>query len=209
MEIKKVLKQFNLDNDSAHLEVFIGKNLNRQLFAINNKIFFDVLLGYLQKNGWFVQHQSLTKSSFFPDGIIESSLQNKPSSLLNLSVPFTSTNKVYNTKGPQVKKYKGTYYDVMCCYCQREPVEEPAVETDRVYTEITQEVTVFSKKSFPFTIHFNVEKADGTAFYSVKVVFTEPVENDDQLNELFEIIDMAMAKYKKTDRTVDSRFEPI
>jgi hypothetical protein len=207
MEIYKVIQHFHLDKEASQLEIYIGKNLNRQMFTLNNKIFFDVLLGYIQKNGWYVEKQGVVKS-FSGNNVLQSTIQNKPSTLLEFSVPFTNTITTYKKTNNVIKKYRGTYYDIICSYYQKQIVDDE-LHMDSIYNEIIQEETIFSKKATPFTIHFNVEKGKDTNYYLVKVVFTEPLNNEEVPEELFELVDMAMAKYKKTDKTISSVFEPI
>ena len=66
MELDSILKKFKLD-DSNYVEIFIGKMINKEKFIVNNKIFFDILTNYLQKNSWNIKSQNISKKYFIED----------------------------------------------------------------------------------------------------------------------------------------------
>ncbi len=210
MEIIDLVQRFTIDSQHI-LEIYIGKNLNRNLFTVNNKIFFDILLQYIQKNGWYTVSQSVIKTYSTPSMVLESKVENKPSSYLDYSIPTTTTYSAYKKDQSNTKKYKGTYYDLLCSNYHKNPilVQEFQQDMDQVYNETVQEVTIFEKKNTSCSIHFVVEKENNNQFYSIKVVFDRSIENLDHIIELFEIIDLAMSRYKKTDKTISSRFDLI
>ena len=212
MNINQVINRFPLDKVDTVLEIFIGKNLNRQMFNINNKIFFDIVYSYLIKNGWNIQNQYIMKSIQSKNIILENVLQNELSNLFNFEIPFTSNSTLYRKNNVSIKKYKGTYYDILCNYYEKQNLDTQEFQKniDSIYNETIEEITIFHKKSTPFSIQLNLEKiSESMNTYSVKVIFTDSISNEESILELFEIIDLAMSKYKKTDKTITSIFEPL
>lgn len=212
MYINQIINRFSLEADFSTLEIFIGKNINKQMFNINNKIFFDVIYTWLIKNGWFIQNQYILKSVQSKDVVLESIINNDISDLLDFEIPFTSQSKLYKKNNDTIKKYKGTYYDILCNHYTKQYIELDDFQQhiDSIYNETIEEVTIFHTKSIPVTIQLNLERISSQLnAYTVKVIITDTINNEEPLLELFDIIDMAMAKYKKTDRTIASIFELI
>lgn len=211
MNIHQIVNKFSLAPDNV-LDIFIGKNVNTNIFNINNKIFFDVFYTYLIKNGWIIQNQYIQKTIQTKNIILECTLLNEISNILEFDVPFTSQSNLYRTTNTLIKKYKGTYYDIVCNHYSKQTIniDEFQKNIDSIYNERIEEITVFNKATNPFTINLNVEKISSLEnAYITKIVFDNTVTNEDSINDLFEIIDLAMAKYKKTDKTFSSVFEYI
>ena len=212
MNITTLINKFPLDKMDSVLEVFIGKNLNRQLFSINNKIFFDTFYSYLIKNGWSLENQYILKSIYAKEFVLESKINNEISNILDFEIPFSQSNNLYQKKNGLIKKFKGTYYDILCSFYEKEPLDVKSFQqnVDSIYNETIEEINVFTKKSTSCTIQLNIEKISSDQNnYSVKIIFNNPISNKESIDELFEIIDYAMAKYKKTDRTIASVFDNI
>ncbi len=210
MNIYKVINHFPLDKEDSYLEIFIGKNLNRQLFNINNKIFFDILYSYLIKNGWNLNSQYIIKTIQSKNINLECILNNDVSNILDFDIPFTHNNTIYQKLNNSIQKYKGTYYDILCNYYTKKAIDLEVFQEqmDNAYNETIEEVNTFQRKSTPFTIHMNIEKMPvAQSAYTVKIIITNTITDETPLDELFEIIDLAMAKYKKTDKTISSIFE--
>ncbi len=212
MEISQIIQKFTLEKPNSILEIYIGKNLNRQMFNINNKIFFDVFYNYLIKNGWNIQDQFIMKSIHSKNTTLESILNREISNLFDFELPFSSNSNYYCKIDSVLKKFKGTYYDLLCNYYVKQPLQSIDFQknVDSIYNETIEEISILHKKSTPFTIHLIVEKNSPSLFsYSVKIVTKDSISDTEPLNELFEIIDLAMAKYKKTDKTIASIFTPL
>jgi hypothetical protein len=212
MNLSDIFKKTSFRENNI-LEMYIGRNLGKSSFSINNKIFFDVFFSYLQKNDWVSTSQYISKKFYLEDFILESIF--KKDSYVNhfgLSIPFNFSQSVYKKQNEILKKFKGTYYDILTTYYERNEIPLDTINFEKVYNETIEETTVISKKDSLFDIHFIIEKAGNTdktnVSYFVKLVFnTSP--NLDLLNELIEIMDLAMAKYKKTDKTITSVFTVI
>jgi hypothetical protein len=197
------------------LEMYIGRNLSKSSFSINNKIFFDVFFSYLQKNDWVSKAQYISKKFYLEDFILESTLKKstevdkEKETYLGLSIPFEFNQIIYKKCNEILKKFKGTYYDIFTTYYQNQTIPLDNINFNKVYNEIIEETTVLFKKDSLFDIYFIIEKANNAEktniSYFVKLVFnTNP--NLDILNEVIDIMDLAMAKYKKTDKTITSVF---
>lgn len=212
MDILRVIDSFpHLANDYK-LNLTIGKSISRQCFTINNKIFFDVLKTYLQKNGWFVSKQYLSKIYYYGDHYLESITEQKKSLVLDLDVPVTQTAALYEKKSEVIKKFKGTYFDLFCHGYRSEPIDtdEFSYHCEEIYNEVTEEITVFKKPNSALEIIFSVNKEKEPIIYSVRLscLSMNELEREEFL-EVFEIIELAMCKYKKTDKTISSVFESI
>jgi hypothetical protein len=212
MDILRVIDSFpNLDNDYK-LTLTIGKSISRQYFTINNKIFFDVLKTYLQKNGWFISKQYLSKQYFYGEHYLESITEQKKSTLLDLDIPVTQTAVLYEKKNETIKKLKGTYFDLFCHGYNVEQIETSTFSEhcDEIYNEVEEEVTLFKKGNSNNQIIFSVNKEKEPIIYSVKLSISSMNELEkEEFLEVFEIIELAMCKYKKTDKTISSSFQQI
>jgi hypothetical protein len=212
MNLSDIFKKTSFRENNI-LEMYIGRNLGKSSFSINNKIFFDVFFSYLQKNDWVSTSQYISKKFYLEDFILESIF--KKDSYVNhfgFSIPFNFSQSVYKKQNEILKKFKGTYYDIFTTYYERNEIPLETINFEKVYNETIEETTIISKKDSLFDIHFIIEKAGNTdktnVSYFVKLVFnTSP--NLDLLNELIEIMDLAMAKYKKTDKTITSVFSVL
>jgi hypothetical protein len=235
MDILSVIELFPCLANDYKLTLTIGKSISRQCFTINNKIFFDVLKTYLQKNGWFISKQYLSKQYFYEEHYLESITEQKKSNLLDLDIPVTQTAILYQKKNETIKKLKGTYFDIFCHGYNAEAAIETSEfseKCEKIYNEITEEVTVFKKGNSNIQIIFSVSlgneqpplkvslgneqpclgvnKEKESMVYSVKLSISSMNELDkEEFLEVFEIIELAMCKYKKTDKTVSSSFQQI
>ncbi len=210
MDILQVIKSFPCSSDNYTLLLTIGKSISRQCFAINNKIFFDILKTYLQKNSWFVSKQYLSKQFFYRENYLESTIQQKPSLVLDLDVPVTHTTQLFQKKNESIKRFKGTYFDIFCHGFISEQLiqtEQFSEHCDEIYNELVEEVTVFKKANSPLEIIFTVNKEKEANIFSVKLSCSSMNEAEqEEFLEVFEIIELAMCKYKKTEKTVSSVF---
>jgi hypothetical protein len=212
MDILSIIESFpKLENDYK-LTLTIGKSISRQCFTINNKIFFDVLKTYLQKNGWFISKQYLSKQYFYRDHYLESITEKKKSIILDLDIPVTQTSFLYEKKNETIKKLKGTYFDIFCHGYNVEEVETSkfSEHCDEIYNELAEEVTLFKKGNSDNQIIFSTNKEKDPIIYSVKLSISSMNELEkEEFIEVFEIIELAMCKYKKTDKTISSSFQQI
>ena len=212
MDILRVIETFPCLANDYKLTLTIGKSISRQCFTINNKIFFDVLKTYLQKNGWFISKQYLSKQYFYGDHYLESITEQKKSILLDLDIPVTQTAFLYEKKNETIKKLKGTYFDLFCHGYNVEAIEtsEFSENCEKIYNEVTEEVTMFKKGNSENKIIFSVNKEKEPIIYSVKLIISSMNELEkEEFLEVFEIIELAMCKYKKTDKTISSNFQQI
>lgn len=217
MNIYQLVNKFNLEEPQSTLEIYIGKNLNKQLFNTNNKIFFDILYSYLIKNNWILSHQMIQKTIQAKNIYLQSNLTSELTNYLDFEIPFSQEVIVYKKMKELNKKFRGTYYDIFCNYYVKTEVDHSEFQknVDSIFNEIVEETTIFSKKSTPFNIYFTIEKNTDSSsnqiqnMYTVKLVFTEKIQSDEQLDEFMEILDLAMTKYKKTNKTITSIFTPI
>ena len=213
MDILRVIKSFPCSSENYKLLLTIGKSISRQCFAINNKIFFDVLKTYLQKNSWFISKQYLSKNFYYRENYLQSMIEKKPSLLLDLDIPITQTVSLYQKKDEMIKRFKGTYFDLFCHgYISEEinDVEQFSEYCEQIYNEVTEEVTLFKKANSSLEIIFSVNKEKEPNIFSVKLsCSTMNDAEQEEFIEVFEIIELAMCKYTKTDKTVSSVFESI
>lgn len=211
MDILSVIKSFPCSTYNYKLLLTIGKSISRQCFAINNKIFFDILKTYLQKNSWFISKQFLSKCFYYCDNYLESIVEHKPSILLDLDIPITQTVHLYQKKNEMIKRFKGTYFDLFChgyISEQIEQTEQFSENCDQIYNEVIEEVTVFKKANSSLEIIFSVNKEKEPNIFSVKLSCSTMNEAEqEEFLDVFEIIELAMCKYKKTDKTVSSIFQ--
>jgi hypothetical protein len=202
MDISKVVQSFH-----GKLTITIGKSISRQCFSISNKIFFDILKTYLSKNGWFVSKQYLCKQYYYENKYLETIIEKGSSTILGLDVPVKQTISLYEKKDENIKKFRGTYFDIFCQHYNRVELETPEELSRDVYNEVTSEVSIFKKSGTNIEIIMSVGKEDDPPVFSVQLVVDgldkEPMEF------VMEIIELAMCKYKKTDRTVASNFTPL
>jgi hypothetical protein len=225
MDILRVIETFPCLTHDYRLTLTIGKSISRQCFTINNKIFFDVLKTYLQKNSWFISKQYISKQYFYGDHFLESITEQKKSNLIDLDIPVTQNAILYEKKNETIKKLKGTYFDLFCHGYNIEVVEtsEFSENCEKIYNEVAEEVTVFKKGNSDIQIIFSVSlgeqpplrvsldnKEKDSLIYSVKLCISNMNElAKEELLEVFEIIELAMCKYKKTDKTISSVFQNI
>jgi hypothetical protein len=235
MDILHVIETFPCLTNEYKLTLTIGKSISRQCFTINNKIFFDVLKTYLQKNSWFISKQYISKQYFYGDHYLESITEQKKSTMLDLDIPVTQTAFLYEKKNETIRKLKGTYFDIFCHGYNVEAVETSdfSENCEKIYNEVAEEVTVFKKGNSDIQIIFSVSlseqprlgvslgeqprlgvsldnKEKDPLTYSVKLCISNMNElAKEEFLEVFEIIELAMCKYKKTDKTISSVFQNI
>lgn len=214
--IKKTLED---KTDESVLEVFIGKNFNRSCFSVNNKIFFDIFHSYLPKNSWTIKKQYISKKFYIEDFILETILTKENSNYLGLAIPFKHTKFLYKKDLETIHKFKGTYYDLFYSYYNKKKLDfSSSIDFTETYNETVEETTIFQKAGAMFELHLIVENLDvpkeslkepsKEKSYIVKLVFNG-IPNYDILDDLVDIIDLAMSKYKKTDKTTNSLFNVL
>jgi hypothetical protein len=204
MDISKVVQSFH-----GKVTITIGKSISRQCFSISNKIFFDILKTYLSKNGWFVSKQYLCKQYYYKNNCLETIIEKGSSTVLGLEVPIKQTVSLYEKKDEVIKKFRGTYFDIFCQHYNRVEMDTPEELSRDVYNEVTSEVSIFKKSGTNIEIIMSVCKEDPPVF-TVQLVLDGYNDLDKEAMEFVtEIIELAMCKYKKTDRTVASNFTPL
>jgi hypothetical protein len=207
MDISSVIKSFS---GKEPLTITIGKCISRQCFSINNKIFFDVLKTYLNKNGWFVSKQYLSKRFYYNNKYLETTIIEKPSVLIGLDVPVTQKAVLYEKSGEVIKRFRGTYFDIFCHQYSKSEVDNSEFNenSNRVFSEVREEISVFKKAGCALDIVFSVNKEKEPIIFSVRLEISNVDETElEQINLVFEIIELAMCKYKKTEKTVNSVFQ--
>ena len=213
MDIISVIQSFSHLSPDNKLVITIGKSISRQCFSINNKIFFDILKTYLQKNGWFVGVQYLSKRYYFEDKYLESITENKKCNVLNLEVPITQNASLYGVEYETVVKYKGTYFDIFCQQSKTSLIEntdEFSENITKIYSEVQEEISVFKKGNSGLEIIFSVNKEKEPTIFSIRMNVSSMNElEQEEFLEVFELIELAMCKYKKTDKGISSVFQNI
>lgn len=227
-----VRKTLEDKTDESILEVFIGKNFNRSCFSVNNKIFFDIFHSYLPKNSWNIKKQYISKKFYINDFVLETILTKEESNYLGLAIPFKHTKFLFRKDLETIRKFKGTYYDLFYSYYNKKKLDfSSTIDFTETYNETIEETTIFHKAGALFELHLIVESlgsssekesstgipsskekshgdSKGEKSYIVKLVFNN-IPNYDILDDLVDIIDLAMSKYKKTDKTMNSIFNLI
>jgi hypothetical protein len=210
MDITALISSFQNISADNKLRITIGKSISNRSFNTNNKIFQDILKGYLNKNGWYLSKQYLSKRYYYEDKYLESTMTAKASILLGLEVPVDHRLTLYKVESENFKQYRGTYFDVFCQQSllkNQDSAEEFSEKVDSVYSEITEEVSIFKNRDCNTEIVFNVNKTREPIIFSVMFnissVDSLEVEN---LISVFEIVELAMCKYKKTDKKQASVF---
>ena len=211
MDIVSLINSFQNISADNKLCITIGKSISNRSFNINNKIFFDILKTYLNKNGWFVREQYLSKRYYYEDKYLESTMAAKGSILLGLEVPVDHKVTLYGVDSERFKQYRGTYFDI---FCQQtllktlDDVEEFSEKMDSVYSEVCEEVSIFKNRNCSTEIVFNVNKTRDPIIFSVmfSISSVDSLEAEN-IESVFEIVELAMCKYKKTDKKQASVFE--
>jgi hypothetical protein len=210
MDIIQVIQSFRNLSNSNRLTITIGKSISRQCFSISNKIFFDIFKTYLSKNGWFISKQSLSKRFYYKNKYLDSSIQKGNSTVLGLDVPVKQTISLYEKSNEVVKKYRGTYFDIFCQQSNEvelENVEEFSENCEDIYNEVTSEISVFKKSGTNIEAILSVGKEDPAPVFTVQLIL-ESLDKE-AIESIMELIELAMSKYKKTERTVSSNFTQI
>lgn len=211
MDIVDVLQPFSASvcTDCA-ITITIGKYSSAADFYPNNKLFFDFLKVFLNKNGWFIAQQYLRKTLLYGGTpyMLHSTVETKPSVVLGLDMPVTHTHNLVNTHADQTYIYKGTYFDIKCQQCQLVPAAmSPAIMLTTPTKEMHEEVSILCKHLSALKVFFVVEQQSQKPIYGVKVQLSSLTEADkEELRALFDIIEMAMCKYKKIEKTFSSKF---
>ena len=203
---KRVALHGNLSN-SNKLTITIGKSISRQCFSISNKIFFDIFKTYLSKNGWYISKQTLSKRFYYNNKYLDTTIGHGSSTVLGLDVPLKQTVTLIEKSGEVVKKYRGTYFDIFCQQYQEvelENVEEFSESCEHIYNEVTSEISVFKKSGTNIEVILSVCK-EGTSPVFIVQLCLESLDKEG-MESIMELIELAMSKYKKTERTVSSIF---
>jgi hypothetical protein len=211
MDITALISSFQNISADNKLRITIGKSISNRSFNINNKIFQDILKGYLNKNGWFLSKQYLSKRYYYEDKYLESTMQAKGSILLGLEIPVDHKVTLYEVESENFKQYRGTYFDIFCQQSLLKPldgVEEFIEKVDSVYSEVCEEVSIFKNRDCSTEIVFNVNKTREPIIFSVMFSISNMDSLEaESINSVFEIVELAMCKYKKTDKKQASVFE--
>jgi hypothetical protein len=210
MDISQVIQGFRNISNSNKLTITIGKSISRQCFSISNKIFFDIFKTYLSKNGWFISKQALSKRFYYKNKYLETFINTGSSTVLGLDVPVKQTVSLYEKSNEVIKKYRGTYFDIFCQQFKEvelERVEDFSEHCEDIYNEVTSEISTFKKSGINIEVVLSVGKEETTPVFSVQLLIDSL--DKDGIESIMELIELAMSKYKKTDRTVSSSFTQI
>jgi hypothetical protein len=191
MDISQVIQGFRNLSNSNKLTITIGKSISRQCFSISNKIFFDIFKTYLSKNGWFISKQSLSKRFYYKNKYLDSSIQKGSSTVLGLDVPVKQTISLYE-KSNEV---------------ELENVEEFSESCEDIYNEVTSEISVFKKSGTNIEVILSVGKEEPAPVFTVQLLIDSL--DKEAIESIMELIELAMSKYKKTERTISSNFTQI
>ena len=208
MDILDVVQPFaQYVSPDSEITMTIGKFFGKT-FNPNNKIFFDFLKTYLNKNGWFIAQQFMSKKIYYhgTPHMRKCILAPTPSVVLGLDLPVTHTTVCYTTLQEHQYIYKGTYFDMHCHQAHVVPsAAEVAAEMDAAAAALEdtpEEISIMSKHLCGIKVVFAVGQS-----YTVQVRLASLTELDkEELKALFTIIELAMCKYKKTERTFHSVF---
>jgi hypothetical protein len=188
------------------LTITIGKYVGKT-FHPNNKIFFDFLKTYLNKNGWFIAEQYLSKKAYYhgTPHVRKCTLAATPSVVLGLDVPVTHTTDYLTTLQEHQYIYTGTYFDIHCHQAHVQAIEENlnfCVGSE----DPPEEISIMRKHLCGLEVVFAVSHSQ-PPIYSVQVRLASLTELDKEaLKALFTVIELAMCKYKKIDKTFSSVF---
>jgi hypothetical protein len=210
MDITSLVSSFKNISADNKLRITIGKSISNRSFNTNNKIFQDILKGYLNKNGWYLSKQYLSKRYYYEDKYLESTMTAKGSILLGLEVPVDQRLSLYKVESENFKQYRGTYFDIFCQQSllkHLDSVEEFSEKSESVYNEVCEEVSIFKNRDCNTEIVFNVNKTREPIIFSVmfNISSMDSLETEN-LVSVFEIVELAMCKYKKTDKKQASVF---
>jgi len=210
MDILRIIESFPNPSADHKLVLTIGKSISRQCFSLNNKIFFDILKTYVQKNGWYVNTQLLSKKYYHRNRYLESITERQSSVVAGLEVPVTQTATLYEIEQDVHKKLRGTYFDLFCQQTKANVIENTTEFTEQahyIYSEIQEEISICKKANSTLDLIFSVNKEKDPTIFSVRIEISSMNELEkEEFLELFEIIELAMCKYKKTDKTISSMF---
>jgi hypothetical protein len=210
MNISQVIQGFRNLSNSNKLTITIGKSISRQCFSISNNIFFDIFKTYLSKNGWFINKQALNKRFYYNNKYLDTSIQHGSSTVLGLDIPVKQTVVLYEKSNEVVKKYRGTYFDIFCQQFKEvelERVEDFSESCEDIYNEVTSEISTFKKSGTNIEVILSVGKEDPSPVFTVQLLIDSL--DKDGIESIMELIELAMSKYKKTERTVSSSFTQI
>lgn len=210
MDISQVVQSFRNLSNSNKLTITIGKSISRQCFSISNKIFFDIFKTYLSKNGWYISKQTLSKRFYYKNKYLDSSIQRGSSTILGLDVPVKQTVSLIEKSGEVVKKYRGTYFDIFCqqySEVELENIEDFSESCEEIYNEVTSEISVFKKSGTGIEVILSVGKEESTPVFTVQLCM-DSVDKEGT-ESVMELVELAMSKYKKTERTLSSSFTQV
>jgi hypothetical protein len=230
MNIQQVISE-NLDisrttstilNSNRVLYVYIGKVLNRQCFLVNNKLFMDTLYTYLLQNGWYMRSSHVQKEfRWTPQRSLVRILDKKKTTYLGMEVPVGILQYGLERNNERIVRYTGTYFDVMCIsyeptiiHPEEHPefAEEFQANVGNIFSQCEEEIHMFSHVNNKLTVLLTIErgeKDDENSFITRIEIQQQAAENAPEVEKLFEVIELAMCKYKKTDRGINSEFTKV
>lgn len=217
MDIVNVLQPFAATiSPDNRVTITIGKHIQAgKKFHSSNKLFFDFLKEFLNKNGWFIKEQNISKHLHYrhTSQYLKCTLSATPSVVLGLDVPVTLTTTLYTKSHEHSYIFHGLYFDILCEQCHHQVMETPATPQSLpdgpLECVVQEETTVLNKHLCSIDVVLIVNKAHDPPLYEVQVEMSSchsELENE-ELRALFDIIDLAMCKYKKIDRTFPSIFK--
>ena len=194
------------------VSITIGKHVGKT-FHTSNKIFFDFLKEYLNKNGWFIKDQYISKHIHYRHSphFLKCTLSATPSVVLGLDVPVTLATTHYTKQEEHAYIFKGSYFDISCHQCRILTTPDlplAAAATTMMDHQAPEEITQLNKHLCSIDVLLMVNKAFEPPLYNVQVQLSSchsDLDNE-ELRALFDIIDLTMCKYKKIDKTFNSTF---
>jgi hypothetical protein len=212
MDIVNVLQPFAATiSPENRVTITIGKHVGKK-FHTSNKIFFDFLKEYLNKNGWFIKDQYVAKYLHLrpTPHFLKCTLSATPSVVLGLDAPVTLATTHYTKSHEHSYIFHGLYFDISChqCLLTLTPSDLPDLPPLAHATHVQEETTLLNKHLCSIDVLLTVNKAFEPPHYNVQVQLARchsDLDNE-ELRALFDIIDLTMCKYKKIDKTFHSTF---
>ncbi len=88
-----------------------------------------------------------------------------------------------------------------------ENVEEFSESCEDIYNEVTSEISVFKKSGTNIEVILSVGKEEPALVFTVQLLIDSL--DKEAIESIMELIELAMSKYKKTERTISSNFTQI
>lgn len=209
-------------NNERVLYVYIGKILNRQCFTVNNKLFMDILYSTLLQNGWYMRSRHVQKEfRWSRERSLIRKMNDITSTYVGLEIPVEFQDHGLIREEERIVRYSGTYFDILCVsYIPNmisikehpEFLEEFQQNVSNLFCQCIEEVNVFAHKNNKLSVLLNIERGDMTddrAFISKIEIRSTAAENEQEVEKLFDLIELAMCKYKKTDRGISSEYKVV